>query len=359
MAENRNRTARKFSRRENAPTAVAPADNVSFVLPPRSSATHRESPRSLALSSTLVPASSLVALPPPLVPVSPTPSATARSGCSSPTSVGHKLVRCQRALLYFWRALPQVNQDLAFRSSRSQRDPLVMRRKCQHAVFPLRFAVHRDPLAARADIHFPRNFLHPHFLAGILPRHRIPAALPVHVGIPRHFAQLAIHVRIRRLPRQRLQTELLDIPTHQHLLMRRSMHALVRYTPNPLAQSSIQIVQTVGFAPLQATQKIPPHVLHSRFHFSFRLRAIRPAQPRRETPVAREVLKHWVPHDLASLVRSQPHCFHAVVENLFRHSADLLERRFVQAQQRAQLLIQRCFSYHHAAVTQKEVKTYR
>ena len=44
-----------------------------------------------------------------------------------------------------------------------------MRRKCQHAVFPLRFAVHRDPLAARADIHFSRNFLHPHFLAPPMP----------------------------------------------------------------------------------------------------------------------------------------------------------------------------------------------
>src|SRR6266481_343945 len=253
MAENRNRTARRFSQRGNVPTAVAPEDTESFVLPPRSSATHRESPRSSALSSTLVRASSLVALPPPLVPVSATPSATARSGCSSPTSVGHALVRCQRALLYFWRPLPQVNQDLAFRSSCSQRNPLVMWRKCQHAVFPLRFAVHRDPLTARADIHFPRNFLHPNFLAGILPGHRIPAALPVHVRVPRHFAQLAIHVRIRRLSRQRLQTELLDIPTHQHLFMRCSVHAPVGYTPNPLAQLRIQIAQAVGFAPLQAT----------------------------------------------------------------------------------------------------------
>src|SRR5260370_5441292 len=198
MAENRNRTARRFSQRGNVPTAAAPADTESFVLPPRRSATHRESPRSSALSSTLVPVSSRAWLPPPLVPASPTPSATARSGCSSPTSVGHALVRCQRALLYFWRALPQVNQDLAFRSSCSQRDPLVMRRKCQHAVFPLRFAVHRDPLAAGADIHFPRNFLHPHFLAGILPGHRIPAALPVHIRVPRHFAELAMPVRIRR-----------------------------------------------------------------------------------------------------------------------------------------------------------------
>src|SRR5258708_14013009 len=190
MAENRNRTARRFSQRENVPTAVAPVDTASFVLPPRSSATHRESPRSSALSSTLVPVSSLASLPPLSIPASPAPSATARSECSSPTSVGHALVRCQRPLLYFWRALPQVNQDLAFRSSCAQRNPLMMWRKRQHAMFALRFAVHRDPLAACADIHFPRNFLYPHFLAHILPGHRIPAALPVHIGI--HPAPLCV-----------------------------------------------------------------------------------------------------------------------------------------------------------------------
>src|SRR5438552_150616 len=162
MAENRNRTARSFSQRGNVPTAVAPADTESFVLPPRSSATRRESPRSSALSSTLVPASSLAVLPPLLIPASPVPSATARSECSSPTSVGHALIRCQRALLHLRRALPQVNQDLAFRSSRSQWDPLVMRRKRQHTVFALRFAVHRDPLAARADLHFLHHFPYPH-----------------------------------------------------------------------------------------------------------------------------------------------------------------------------------------------------
>src|SRR6266446_9442409 len=234
MAENRNRTARRFSQRGNAPTAVAPADNGSCVPPPRSSATHRESPRSSALASTLAPASSLAVLPPLSIPASPAPFATARSGCSSPTSVGHALIRCQRALLHLRRALPQVNQDLAFRSSRSQWDPLVMRRKRQHTVFALRFAVHRNPLAARADLHFLHHFPYPHFLACILPGHRIPAALPVHIRIPRHFAQLAIHMRIRRLPRQRLQTELFDIPAHRHLLMRGSVHALVRYTANPL-----------------------------------------------------------------------------------------------------------------------------
>src|SRR3974390_2649174 len=285
MAENRNRTARRFSRRGNAPTAAAPAGNEFFVLPPRSSATHQESPRSSALSSTLVPASSPVGLPPLSTPAPPAPSATARSECSSPTSVGHALIRCQRALLHFWRALPQMNQDLAFRPSRSQRNPLMMQRKRQHTVFALCFAVHRDALAARTDLHFLHHFPHPHFLAGILPGHRIPAALPVHVRIPRHFAQLAIHVRIRRLPPQRLQTELLDIPAHRHLLMRRSVHPLVRYSPNPLAQLRIQIAQAAWLAPLQATQKVPPHILHTRFHLSFRLCAIRPTQPRREAPL--------------------------------------------------------------------------
>src|SRR5437667_5618674 len=133
MAESRNRTARSFLRTGDGPTAAAPADTESFVLPPRSSATHRESLRNSALSSTLVPVSSPALLPPPSVPASPVPSAIARSGCSSPTSVGHALIRCQRALLHHRRALPQVNQDLAFCSSRSQRDPLMMRRKRQRS----------------------------------------------------------------------------------------------------------------------------------------------------------------------------------------------------------------------------------
>src|SRR5216110_484520 len=108
MAENRNRTARSFLRTGNGPTAAAPADTESFVLPPRSSATHRESLRNSALSSTLVPVSSPALLPPPSVPASPVPSAIARSGCSSPTSVGHALIRCQRALLHLRCALPCI-----------------------------------------------------------------------------------------------------------------------------------------------------------------------------------------------------------------------------------------------------------
>src|SRR5260370_4998705 len=145
MAETRNRTARRFSQRGNVPTAVAPADTESFVLPPRSSATHRESPRSSALSSTLVPASSLAWLPPLSIPVPPAPSAAARSGCSSPTSVGHPLIRCQRSLLHLRRAPPHVNHDLAPRPSHPHRAPLMMRRKRQHTAFPLPFPSHPHP----------------------------------------------------------------------------------------------------------------------------------------------------------------------------------------------------------------------
>ncbi|MGB8474053.1 MAG: hypothetical protein WCE61_08225, partial [Candidatus Acidiferrum sp.] len=42
-----------------------------------------------------------------------------------------------------------------------------------------------------------------------------------------------------------------------------------RYAPSPLTQLRIQIAQAAGLASLQATQKIPPHVLHARFHFPF------------------------------------------------------------------------------------------
>jgi hypothetical protein len=83
-----------------------------------------------------------------------------------PTSVCRPFIRGLRAVLHLRRALPQMNGDLAFRPLYSQRDPLMMRWKCQQAVFALSFAVHCNPLATRADIHFPGNFLHPHVLAG-------------------------------------------------------------------------------------------------------------------------------------------------------------------------------------------------
>src|SRR5690242_18103723 len=59
------------------------------------------------------------------------------------------------------------------------------------------------------------------------------------------------------------------------------------------------------------------HMLHSALHLAFRLCTIRPAQPRREAPIACEVQKHRVPYDLASLIGVLPHRAHTVVQNLF------------------------------------------
>jgi hypothetical protein len=60
-------------------------------------------------------------------------------------------------------------------SSRAPWNPLMMRRECQHTMFPLRFSEHRDSLAPRANINLLRDVLHPHVLARIL------AGLPVHL----------------------------------------------------------------------------------------------------------------------------------------------------------------------------------
>ena len=71
--------------------------------------------------------------------------------------------------------------------------------------------------------------------------------------------------------------------------MRRAVDPLVGDFCDPAAQLGIEIGEIRRFAALQATQKIPPYVLHPRFHFAFRLCPVRPAQPRGEAPVAREV----------------------------------------------------------------------
>src|ERR1043166_6129186 len=62
-----------------------------------------------------------------------------------------------------------------------------------------------------------------------------------------------------------------------------------------LAPASVRKVhQAGGFAALQSTYKVAPHILHARFDLALGLRAARPAQPRAEAPVTREVQKHRV-----------------------------------------------------------------
>jgi hypothetical protein len=67
------------------------------------------------------------------------------------------------------------------------------------------------------------------------------------------------------------------------------MHALVGYGGDPLPQLRVHLRQTVRLASLQSAKKIPAQILHPGFYLAFGLRAIRPAQPWRESSVARKI----------------------------------------------------------------------
>jgi hypothetical protein len=135
------------------------------------------------------------------------------------------------------------------------------------------------------------------------------------------------------------------------------MHPLVGDFPHPMTKLSVEAGQAGRLLALQAAQEIAAHILHTRLHFAFRLRAVRPAKPGRETPVAGKIQKHRIPNDLATLVRFQPNGFHAVVQNLFRNTAQLTKGFLMQAQQCSQLLIHGGFRHHAAAVAQREGKS--
>src|ERR1043165_5528413 len=136
--------------------------------------------------------------------------------------------------------------------------------------------------------------------------------------------------------------------------MRCAMNALVGNIPNPLSQPTVQVVEACRFTTLKATQEVPTHVLHARFDLALRLCPIWPAQSRTKAPIPREIQKHRIPHDLATIVRSQPDRLHPVVENLLRYPTQLAEGFFVHAEQGSQRLIQCSLGHHGAAITQRE-----
>src|SRR5437879_12810788 len=140
-----------------APIGAVPAGSDLAGLPPRSSATPPESPRSWALSSTLAPTNSPTLLPPLLTARCPALSAAARWLWSSPTSARGTLIRRQRPNLHHRGRLPNVNQDLAFCSAQACRNALVMRSEGHHSVLPCRPGVNGDPLAAVEHFHFPSD----------------------------------------------------------------------------------------------------------------------------------------------------------------------------------------------------------
>src|ERR1700686_159084 len=302
MAEIRNQSARRSSRKADAPAEGWLLCSEYGEPPLHSSTTHPENRHSSILSSTLAPISSLASLPPLSVLTSPVPCATARSECSSLTSVRGTLIRQQRTLLHHRRTLPYVNQDLAVRPSGSQRDALVVRRKSYYLMLAPRSGMRGDPCATIRYVHLTSNLAHPHFLAGILPRDRVAAPLPVHICIACHFPQFAIHKRIAKPAAERLETELFNVPSHSNFIACRSVYASVRHARHPLAQLRIHIREAARFASLQSAKKVPPQVLHSRLDLALGLRSIRPAQSWCESPVPGKIQKYRMPHDLASFI---------------------------------------------------------
>ncbi len=103
--------------------------------------------------------------------------------------------------------------------------------------------------------------------------------------------------------------------------MRRAVDAQVGDFGNPPSQLNVQTAEAGRFAAQQSAQEVAPHILHARLHLALGLRAIWPAQPRRETPLAGEVQEDGVPDDLAVLVDAGPDGLHPVVENLLRNRA--------------------------------------
>jgi hypothetical protein len=86
--------------------------------------------------------------------------------------------------------------------------------------------------------------------------HRVAAALPRHVRIPRHLPQLFIDIWMRWAVRQRSQGQPFRLPTRPDLLVSGPMHPLMGYLSHPHPQLRVEILQSAGFAPLQPAEEI-------------------------------------------------------------------------------------------------------
>src|SRR4029077_1173671 len=245
-----------------------------------------------------------------------------------------------------------MNESLA-RALIAEWNVLVMLALSNDLMSSDRLAVYGDAFGSVANLNVVAVIADPDLFARIEPWHRITAAAPRDICVPRHFALLVIHIRVGRPSvENRLHGKLILIPTEQHPLMRRAVNSLIGHLRYPAAEFGVEIREVCRLTTLQSAQEVSPHILHSRFHFAFGLRPVWTAQPRRETPVAREVEKDSVPDDLATFIGAGPDGPHPVVKNLLRNSAPFVERCFVHPQQRSQLLIGRGFGHHPAAVAQ-------
>jgi len=274
MVETEIETGSKFLRTENAPTAIAPQIRVlrASTLAVQQLIEKVRVARSFfdACSSKFSSLASTAFNP------SVSNAVCNRSiGCSSPPPLpSARMLPTSASLLLARSAVGESGSCLPlFALPAGSPDE---RRKCQHAVFPLRFAVHRNPLAACPDIHFPRN-------SCTNTSWRQTARVPIPAACQSTYASRALCAtrhprRIRRLPRQRLQTELLDIPRHQHLFMRCSC---TRWLATPQIHS-----RSCAFRSLRLSGSRPckPHRKFRRTYFTpastfLSSVRIRPAQP--------------------------------------------------------------------------------
>src|SRR5215510_6920692 len=90
-----------------------------------------------------------------------------------------------------------------------------------------------DAVSAVTHLYFAAVLTHPDFPAGILPRHRVTAALPRHVGIPCDLALLVVAVRVRRSTVDRFQSHPVLLPPLHYDFVRRAMHALIGHFRHP------------------------------------------------------------------------------------------------------------------------------
>src|SRR5262245_11544032 len=214
-----------------------------------------------------------------------------------------------------------------------------------------------NTLASVMHFDLAGTIAHPNRLPRISPRHRVSIAFPGTEGIPCHFAQFFFDVSIGRPSSDGMKLCFLFRPSSIDVFVRGSVHPLIGNFPRPTPQLGIQLCQVRWFTTLKTAQKVSADVLHARFNLPLRLSSIGSTQSRTKAPVLSEIPKHGMPHDLATFIGHQPHRLHAVVEKLFRHTAQLSECFFMHPQQRSQLLVQCRFDEHRAAVSQRESKS--
>src|SRR5579863_1022824 len=179
----------------DAPTASGHADSGYVEHPLRSSAVRQETRRSRDLFSTPAPASFRCGLPwlsirgRSMLFGFVRPESPCTSDCGA-------LIGGQRTDLHHRRRVLNVNQRFALLPCAQWNVTMVLRRG-DHRMLPRSLAVNRDPVAAVMHFDFTPALAQPHLFARIRPRHRVAAALPGNIGIPRDFAKFVIDVGIR------------------------------------------------------------------------------------------------------------------------------------------------------------------